>query len=464
MTQGILNSNASRLLLTLLSGLLATPVCAQFGHGLYEFAALPQSWQLNPALRPDARLFVALPGGTASFHAPTFTLSDVLLPVNNNQSRPDFTSVFEKKSGRPMDFSFSAQADWMQIGFAIPGNCYIGIGSGIVLQGNIQLPIDLLRMAQKGNADNYFEQNSLNMSGMGLSAMAYRQHHLAYSHMFNKNWRLGGRLKYLQGMVAFNSRDSRFILNASSDSIRLESDVRIQTAGLPILLSDSGGLDSNLSLVPSDLVQPSRGSGAGFDLGASFAPGDRLNFSFSLTDVGSINWKNDLQAYGGGPNTYTFSGLNYYVALDSLNNFDEQIQASADSFLNTLKIKKVAPETFRTALRTGFHLAASYQPSLRLQCGGVFSTMRAASGLRSAFSSYLQWNPGRFLKIRTSYTFSEGATAHLGGGLCIKMGPLQCYLISDNWSLLFLPERSTLVHAQSGINLLIGSGTSRRTD
>ncbi|MFM7586419.1 MAG: hypothetical protein ACKO6M_05305, partial [Bacteroidota bacterium] len=72
-----------------------------------------------------------------------------------------------------------------------------------------------------------------------------------------------------------------------------------------------------------------------------------------------------------------------------------------------------------------------------------------------------QWNPGRLLQLRTSYTFAEGSGAHLGGGFCLNLGPIQWYLISDNWSLLFLPERSTLVHAQTGINLLFGSGKSR---
>ncbi len=452
------------LLSTLSFGLIATPVCAQFGQGIYEFGALPQSWQMNPALSPDARLFVALPGVTCRIHAPAFTLSDVLLPVNNNQSRLDFKSVFERKSGQIMDFSLFTQTDLLQLGYSPNQNSYLGLGSGIVLQTDLQLPVDLLRLTQNGNSDAYFRENNLDMSKMGLNAMAYRQHHVAYSHTIGEKWRVGGRIKYLQGMFAFDSRDSRFILHASSDSIRLETNTLIRTAGLPVLLNDSGVVSPNLNIETADLIQSNRGTGMGFDFGASFAPSEKLKFSMAITDLGGINWNQDLNAYSGGPFTYSYYGIDYQFTLDSLPQLEEQLQSAADSLLSQLKIIATAPNSFRTTLRTGVHLAASFKASQRLHCGSIFSTTRTQTGMRSAFTSYLQWKPVRALQMRTSYTISEGTIAHIGGGFCLKLGPIQWYLISDNWSLLFWPERSTLVHAQTGINLVFGTVKAKRNE
>ena len=445
----------------LLLGLLYAPASAQFGQGIYEFGVLPQSWQMNPALSPDARLFVALPGVTARLHAPAFTLSDVLLPVNNSQSRLDFTSVFERQSGQSIDFAVAAQADLLQIGFSPNEKSYLGMGSSIVFQTDLQLPVDVLRLAQNGNTDAYFRDNNIDLSATGLSTIAYRQHHFAYSRTISEKWRVGGRIKYLQGMFALDSRDNKIILHATTDSIRLETNTLIQTAGLPTLLNDSGALSSNVVIESSDLIKFNRGTGLGYDFGLSFSPSERLNFSLSLTDFGSITWKQDVFAYSGGPKSYAFSGIEYSLSADSLTNMEEQLKSTADSLLNLLKFNKATARAFQTGLRTGFHLAASYKASPHLQFGGIFSTQRTQKEVRTAFSSYIQWNPGRLMQLRTSYTFAEGSGAHLGGGFCLNLGPIQWYLISDNWSLLFLPERSTLVHAQTGINLLFGSGKSR---
>lgn len=325
---------------TLFCGLFTLPVWAQFGQGAYEFGSLPQSWQLNPTLNPNAKFFVALPGITARFHAPTFTLADVLLPVNNKQSRLDFKSVFERKSGQIMDFSLFTQADLWQLGFSLNQNSYLGLGSGMVVQANMQLPVDLLRIVQNGNADAYFRANELDISAMGLNTMAYLQHHFAFNHAIGDKWRVGGRIKYLQGLLAFDSRDSKFILHASTDSIRLEAHAMIFTAGIPALLNDSGGLASNLDIKISELIQSPRGTGMGYDFGASFAPSEKLKISMAVTDMGGIYWKQNLYAYSGVPTTYSFSGVNYTVNVDSLNNLSEQLQSSTDSFLSQLKLNQ----------------------------------------------------------------------------------------------------------------------------
>lgn len=235
----------------------------------------------------------------------------------------------------------------------------------------------------------------------------------------------------------------------------------MKTAGLPNLLNDSGILSSNLNVEMIDLIRPNRGSGLGLDLGASYAPSEKLKLSCSITDLGRIQWRNDLRSYSSGVRAYSFSGIDYVLTIDSLKNIEEKWQSVADSLLNHLKIREVNPISWRTKLRTAYHLAASYKLSDRLQCGSIVSSRHTPSGMRSALSTYIQWNAARFVQIRTSYTLSEGTLAHLGGGFCLRMGPIQWYLISDNWSLLFLPERSTLVHAQTGINLLFGSGKSR---
>ena len=386
----------------LFCGLMTHPVWAQFGQGTYEFGSLPQSWQMNPAHSPNARVFLALPGITGRFYAPAFSLSDVLLPVNNQQSRLDFKSVFESKAGRAMDFSLSTQAEILQLGFSPNQNSYLGLGSGVVLQTNLQLPVDLLRLVQNGNAGAYFRENNLNMSQMGVSALAYLQHHIAFSRDVGAKWRVGGRIKYLQGMFALDSRESKFILHASTDSIRLESNTLILTAGIPALLNDSGGLASNLNIRMADLIQTNRGSGLGYDLGASFAPSEKLQFSMSVIDLGGITWKQDLHTYAGGPYTYSFYGVNYTLNIDSLNNTAEQLQSATDSLLRQFKVKETAAKSFRSSLRTGFHLAASFKASRRLQCGGIVSGMSTHSAIRTAFTSYLQWNPSRFFQLRTS--------------------------------------------------------------
>lgn len=178
-------------------------------------------------------------------------------------------------------------------------------------EGNLSLPKDVFDLVWNGN-ENYIGQTvsgdfNINMFSavevaIGAATDVYKS--------FDRKIRVGGRLKYLNGIVGIYTEDGAGNLNfttaADASSITITPDYTLNTAGFT-------GADNEF--------EAANGTGFGIDLGGSLYYGERWTFSASLLDLGAINFSSAVKNYNSSDSSAVFDG----IEVDVDGNTDEGI-------------------------------------------------------------------------------------------------------------------------------------------
>ncbi|WP_157558602.1 DUF5723 family protein [Microscilla marina] len=141
--------------------------------------------------------------------------------------------------------------------------------------------------------------------------------------------RIGGRIKVLEGMMAF--RTSRFSGNMTTavDGSSLGFDIDYQLNGA--LPYDRINADGNPVLDAENPANPLtvRGRGLGFDAGATFTFQNRVSISASLLDIGMVRYTKQTLNYTV-QDQFTFEGVPITLGVGN-NNLTDSTQSFVDS-------------------------------------------------------------------------------------------------------------------------------------
>lgn len=280
------------------------------------------------------------------------------------------------------------------------------------------LPYELFEFAKNTGNQTY------NIGDVSVNAMAYAELAFGHSHQINKNLRIGAKMKLLFGAA--------------------RADVKLQNLKADLAQNDkwtvSGQGVANVSMKGFSYVEsqeeyndPGKGTynkvddvdvdGAGlggfgmaFDLGAVYKIDKHWTVSAAVTDLGFINWTNNMQA-ANRAKTFTFNGFHdTSVTSDGGNTIDDQTDKYGDQLADFANLKDEGDKGKRTTgIGATVNLGAEYVlPAYKNLKFGALSSTRLygkyswTEGRVSANISPLKWIDGGINFAVSSFTASMG--------------------------------------------------------
>ncbi len=320
-----------------------------------------------------------------------------------------------------LSFSVNAGKDVGSFGFGI----YDQFGM------KVTLPIQLFDFALNGNpVGKKFDFNDLD-----LKASYLRTYSFSYAHDITdlipdvfENLSVGLSLKFVKGYAhAEISKMNTTIETLEDHSILLDNSSEANIAVSPdfgIVWDFEGDTTKNANIGP---FPTPAGSGVGFDIGFSAKLDSVWSFGIALTDIGKVNWENEIV-------TYSSTGQFTLTKIDS---------AQLDSLGNSFKGEGKYGSPFSSPLPTALRLGAAFRLDNFLE-GDFPGKMLIVAGLNQGFNNEInnsktprfslgfEWKPADWFPIRSGFSFGGVEGFNWGFGFGLDTGGLSIDFAAAN--------------------------------
>lgn len=439
------------LLIAFLSVLNRNNALAQRNYTMYGLSHLGQAHYLNPAFTPDANIYISLPLGMQSFGVSNsgFNLRHLL------HSRPqDDSLVFDAaravdKMGKRNFLTAESYNELLAFGFRIKDN-YFSFSATNRLTTNFIYTDDLFRLALEGNGKSYLGKRA-NLGNIGYNLNSYMEYAIGYNRKVNAKLSVGGRIKFLSGIMNVNTKKTRLGLYTDAETFDLTLD---GSASI-----NSSGIKPFYDTLAPDNYNPLSNSinfknfGIALDLGGTYKLNEKISLSASVLDIGFIRWKTDNANFDMKDINYTFDGVNLNQFLkDSVKSVTEQLKDT----LNNIFTGSENAESYKTGLNTRFYIGGTYKLTNYFTAGFTLYNEIIKSRYRAAVivSGNLKLNS--WLGVTLNYSTYARSYGNIGLGLSLRGGPIQFFVATDNVLAFMAPQRSKNFHLSTGLNLMIG--------
>lgn len=300
---------------------------------------------------------------------------------------------------------------------------------------NLTLPKGLFEFAKTAGEKEHYE-----FGGLGMRTQNYMELALGHSRDINKQWRVGGKLKFLIGAAYADFTADNVTLDMTEDAWRIQSNAQVKAS---LLKSDvihedpsKNSADGRPRVKELDNFGFSLpGFGMALDLGVTYKPIENLTLSAAITDLGFISWKNTHHASSQGD--YTFDGFNnIYIGSDKdqTEDIDDQFAQIGDDLEEMFSVYDDGTKTATQALAATLNVGAEYKlPAYdKLKFGFLYT-----SRIHGKYS----WHQGMLnVGVRPVKWFecnvngavtSTGVTA--GGMLSLKAPHFNFYIAADRF-------------------------------
>jgi Family of unknown function (DUF5723) len=235
-------------------------------------------------------------------------------------------------------------------------------------------------------------------------------------------------------------------------ALQIKSDVAIQAGGIFATVVNAISDSAKLANLATNLGNsPLTGSGFGVDLGVSYQLNDKISFSASAINLGSIKWaqENGVTAQSKSSGTFDWKGYNYRIGADDNPklNTDSLTQAAKD-----VLIPGVTAKAYSSSLPSAFYVGAAYQLTQKQQVSVVFRTQTAGSVTNTLLGANYRFQLLKSLQLSAGVSLPSGAAMTFGGGFVWSPGPLQLYLMTDNISGV---DNANRMNLQAGLNIVL---------
>jgi hypothetical protein len=462
----------SRIIFTFLVLITSPDVSAQ-NNTLYLMQPVPQANQLNPALMHPCKVYVALPvisSARLNIRNTGFGFHDAIHTGTGSQSGTyhlDLDNLDEKL--RRMNYSIvSTDIDLLGFGFSYK-NWYLTFGISNHLALQVSYPHDIVSM-KDGNWDvNTGKAMPLKLTNLEVNATIWNSIGVSASRELMKGLRAGLRVKYLNGMVNFNSRKSAIVLNTTSDPITLDAEVNYKVnSSLPVKLSyGSNGLVNSVNFDPA-LNNPvsnyifNGNRGVAIDAGLVYDLDEVTRVSASFTDLGFIWWKKNVNNFTG-RGTFVFKGID----IDQYTSNPDQVdllEALSDSLLNSFQASS-STNSYLTAPPFNLYggITRELMPNFK---AGVMTWIEINNmQIIPSLTLSLNFTPFKAFAATLSYSIMNNKLNQIGTGLAFGNRGAQFYILTDNIPVRFSkdvasswiwPYNARMLSLRFGINLFFG--------
>lgn len=300
---------------------------------------------------------------------------------------------------------------------------------------NLTLPKGLFEFAKTAGEKEHYE-----FGGLGMRTQNYMELALGHSRDINKQWRVGGKLKFLIGAAYADFTADNVTLDMTEDAWRIQSNAQMKAS---LLKSDvihedpsKNSADGRPRVKELDNFGFSLpGFGMALDLGVTYKPIENLTLSAAITDLGFISWKNTHHASSQGD--YTFDGFNnIYIGSDKdqTEDIDDQFDQIGDDLEEMFSVYDDGTKTATQALAATLNVGAEYKLP-------AYDKLRFGFLYTSRIHGKYSWHQGMLnVGVRPVKWFecnvngavtSTGVTA--GGMLSLKAPHFNFYIAADRF-------------------------------
>jgi len=450
---------------------------AQNDLTLPSIRIIPQSNYTNPAYRPPMKFYVGFPGISsvyAGFHHNGFTYRHLVKEGDDDSLHITYRSQNEaiSKMTKKNFILVKAYDELLAGGFQYEEH-FFTVSLSEKIDFRFGYPKDLMNLAFNGNS--MFIGKTIDLDGLNFDFVHYRELSLGWSRPVNEELILGGHLKLLSGL-------SNLWMRRNKSTIAIDDLNFGHTAipdytlymSTPDFLNDSiefysdsidklGGIRSPESSEIKKYFKTFKNFGAAIDLGLTYKATEEMELGLSFLDLGYIKFRKNTQKFNSiDDGNFIFDGYFIKNAIllgrkdqtgDSIQKiFMEQLE---DSIANNFKIVN-SSNSYWYPLTPKIYLSGFYEITENDNVGVVFRSEIFNRHLHPSATVSYNRKIGTYVSLAASYSAWYRSYTNFGFGFAANGGPAQLYIITDNLTALFYPEKSKNFMAHAGINFIFG--------
>lgn len=401
---------------------------AQYSNTSYFMDNVGARSQLNPALRPRTG-YIAIPAiGAFTLSSLSNTLSvkevvDILDTDETFLSRESFLGNLYNENR----FNVNLNADIVSFGFYKNNGFWSG-NIGFRSDINASVPKSMFEYLYDLNIDEDTEIDDYDIRDVSMYINSYFEIGLGYSHLFNENLTIGGKIKMLLGVSH---------LKANMDKLRSKDITGVFTKAD---IDDDEDKKINMKdLIFNDFKIT--GSGLAIDMGVSYRFNERLTLSAALIDLGVISWSE-------------------YKTTSSLNEVelpeDEKIEWNSSLInLEAMGYKLGILKSNTTSLASTFVMGGDISLDDQWSIGILSTTHFGRPKTLSELTFSGNYHPKSWFNLTFSYSVIQSEMKTFG--LACKVGPL--FIATDYMPLEALSSVNNL-NVSVGLSIPLGQSTT----
>lgn len=452
--------------LLLVIGLFATTIISQNKQVLYDFADLPQSLLLNPALENKNKFHVGIPllsGFSTQIGSSGVVLTDVF-SVDDQNINDKVSQVLNSLTAD--DFvMINTQIEFLNIGYRLNEKTYLSAGFYQEIDAIGYYPKDLLVLFSEGN--DAFLNRTFSASQIAYKLDVLGVLHAGITRKIDEKLTLGARFKIYSSALnleSFNNTGTFTTVQGTNNLFtHYISNVHLEERSAGFIDSNDEYFDD-----PNDYLKRtflSGNLGIGFDIGVNYHINKQLQFSASLIDIGFVNHKKNVKNYKE-EGSFVYEGFEYEFDANSNRDFWREIKDRFNEELPTVENEDSyiswRPTKMNMALKYSFGERRSaicydnrYQDFYTDAVGAqLFSVFRPQS-TNLALTAFYQKSFSRKVHAKVTYTIDDFSYSNIGAGLSMQLGKVNFYGMFDNILSYRNISSANSVSLQLGINFIM---------
>lgn len=428
---------------------LGPMVLGQGQFSLYQMnSVLPQSNQLNPAIFPDYKVVVGVPGLASTYvsaNGGKLSFNNAFVRGVDDSLHLDLSrlaSIIDKENA----VKVNASAQLFMLGLRIQKNYFSLTLNERVSQG-LSIPNTLFQLLATGNGESV--GRVLAFDNLDGQVLAYQELAMGYGRQVTEKLNVGVRAKLLFGVASVDMVDAGATLLTTLDSVYLHSN------GFNINSSGTSFLDNNSNVNVFDMATNFNNKGFAFDVGGEYKINDQFTVSLSATDLGSINWKDDTEQIQFPRVSYSFTGGNLLDIIDANQNYD-YFSAQADSLGGLFEPDTIQGVNYKTKLSPKIYTGVTYQLGKMHTFGALIYGDVFKGKFDPAFGLSYNLQLGRIWNLGVNASYRNGSFANFGLGTTLNLGPIQIYAMTENATGYLNLANASYLDARLGLNIVVG--------
>ncbi len=389
---------------------------------MYFMSSLPQVTYVNPALFPNYRFSIGLPGSSVfvQYANNGFSYNSFATKVNDSTTA-DLDKLYSQLKKKNY-ITTAVQADIFRVSLKVNPRLYLTLNVTTKSFNRVMLPKDLTGIFIKGTTP--FVNGTASISPE-VESVSYLETALGLAYKVNQKLTIGARIKILKGIANVTTQQAKIDLALDSDyAMTATANVDARTSGIHNLSDKDYSISDNWQ----DYL---KNNGYAFDLGVTYQMSDRFTISGSAIDIGQITWKNDPYEYKLDPAkaNYVFQGIDLGKIL---NGDSDYLQNEGDSIAKKFELQEGKRASYRTPLPGKMYLSGNYKLGTNLYIGALLFAEKFRGRFSPGASASLHKEFGRRISTSISYTISNSSYNNIGAGLSLRLSAFQVYFVGDN--------------------------------
>jgi len=433
----------------LLALALSLSTWAQEELGTHFLRGTWQAQHTNPALVPEGRFFLKLPGIYNNIQISSVTYNDLIVE-EDGRTVLDIDRAIARLDEQNL---IREQLQIVTLGLGASfGKLNLNLQHSLRYNAFMDYPKTLPQLIWQGNAQFIGQQVD---ASTDTHLFGYHELALGAALDIGEHLTIGGRFKFLSGIADASTERNRLLLTTDtlSYALELDTDLLVNSSGT-VSYENFRELGVNFDFGRFDLERIGSGNnGYAFDLGMQLRLG-KFDLAASVLDIGRIRWDEDVS-------NYTLEGIKTFEGLDiseGLLSDSTSFGSVIDSLENAFDVVETN-DAFEGRLGSQLYVSASFQLNEAWRLGALFYTenYRGRSFPAAAMGANAQVLP--FLNLGATYAWRSESFDNLGLNAVLRAGPLQFVVATDNILSALQLKDSHSANLRVGLNLAFARKT-----